>query len=346
MKYISNISHMSAFDQAVIKHRLKIIEFFEEFGQEATNRAFDTGRSTIYLWKQNINKSGGYLSALKPISKAPKNVRKNSWDPLIVSFIEQYRTKHPTADKLTVKSALDAYCMVLGIKSTSESTVGRIIAGLKEKGRIPNHNTKITVNGKTGNLRLNLKSKGEKKLRVKKYKPEDPGDLVQIDAITIFVNGIRRYIICAIDIKTRVAFALGYKTLSSSTATDFMVKLQNILPFAIKRIQTDNGKEFHKYFRDYVKSQGIIHFYNYPRSPKSNCYVERFNGLIQKQYVNFHFDDLIDTDKFNLGLVEYLLWYNTEKPHRNLAKMSPLQYFVNTFISPQKSNMLWTATNS
>jgi hypothetical protein len=68
--------------------------------------------------------------------------------------------------------------MVLGIPSTSESTVGRIIADLKEKGRIPNHNTRITINGKTGNLRVNLKPKGEKKLRVKKYKPEAPGDLV------------------------------------------------------------------------------------------------------------------------------------------------------------------------
>ncbi|MFA6422822.1 MAG: IS3 family transposase, partial [Patescibacteria group bacterium] len=70
------------------------------------------------------------------------------------------------------------------------------------------------------------------------------------------------------------------------------------------------------------------------------------NGLIQKQYINFHFDELYDTDNFNLGLVEYLTWYNTEKPHRSLAKMSPLQYFVNNFTSPQKSNMLWTATST
>jgi hypothetical protein len=89
MKYISNISQMNPVDQAVIKHRLKVIEFFEEFGQVATKRAFGTGRSTIYLWKQNVNKSGGYLSALKPNSKAPKNVRQNNWDPFIVNFIVQ-----------------------------------------------------------------------------------------------------------------------------------------------------------------------------------------------------------------------------------------------------------------
>ena len=65
MQYISNIAHMSLDDQAIICERLKIIEFHEEFGDEATKRAFNKGRSTIFLWKQNINKSSGYLSALK-----------------------------------------------------------------------------------------------------------------------------------------------------------------------------------------------------------------------------------------------------------------------------------------
>jgi transposase len=51
----------------IIRERLKIIEFFEEFGEEATKRAFDKGRSTIYLWKQKINQAGGYLSALKTV---------------------------------------------------------------------------------------------------------------------------------------------------------------------------------------------------------------------------------------------------------------------------------------
>ena len=33
MKYISNITHMSKKDQTVIRERLKVIEFFEEFGK-------------------------------------------------------------------------------------------------------------------------------------------------------------------------------------------------------------------------------------------------------------------------------------------------------------------------
>ncbi|PIW80928.1 hypothetical protein COZ97_04245, partial [bacterium CG_4_8_14_3_um_filter_33_28] len=44
--------------------------------------------------------------------------------------------------------------------------------------------------------------------------------------------------------------------------------------------------------------------------------------------------------------MQYLIWYNTRKAHRSLNKQPPLKYFLNNFILPQKSNMLWTLTKS
>jgi len=42
--------------------------------------------------------------------------------------------------------------------------------------------------------------------------------------------------------------------------------------------------------------------------------------------------------------MEYLIWYNTEKPHRGIGKLPPLRYYLDNFVTPQKSNMLWTLT--
>jgi len=111
---------------------------------------------------------------------------------------------------------------------------------------------------------------------------------MQIDAISIFQNGTKRYIICALDLVTRFAFAYCHKTLSSSSARDFMIKLEDVIPFAIKAIKTDNGAEFHKFFDQYLREKGITHYWNYPKYPKGNAFVERFNGLIQSQYVGWH----------------------------------------------------------
>lgn len=346
MKYISDIAHLSSKEQKTIRERIKIIEFFKQFGKDAAKQAFSKSKSTIYLWKQKLRASKGRLSSLKPQSKAPLNKRKRETHSQIAGFIKQYRDKHPGVSKETIKPVLDAFCLTLGIQSISESTIGRVIKDLKDKSILPNR-VKLTVSGRTGKLINRKPALRQPKLRVKSFKPKAAGDLVQIDAVSIFIYGLKRYIITSIDINTRFAFAYSYKTLSSYTATDFMIKLQKVAPFKIKRIQTDNGSEFHKIFRAYVKEQNIIHYYNYPRQPKSNCYVESFNGVIQRQYVNHHLNDLENPNIFNKGLVKYLIWYNTEKQHKNLGKIPPLLYYLNNYIlNSKKSNMLWTTTKT
>lgn len=340
MNYIYNISNHPKKDE--IEKRLEIIKFFDEFGEKATQRAFFRKRSTIYLWKQKINKDGGKLSALAPGDKAPKNRSKRKVSPETVKFVLDYRLAHPGSDKTTIKPALDVFCLQNNFPVVCESTIGSIIKELKDRGRIPDYYIRATLNSKTGKLRYKRigRPKQNKKLRVGNYHPKDPGDLVQIDAIAFFLVGTKRYIITAIDIKTRFAFAYSYKTLSSQSAKDFIQKLQIVAPFEVKAVQTDNGSEFTKHFDEYLKQSNIIHYWNYPNNPKSNCYIENFNGLIQRQYVSYHMDELDDPAKFNQGLISYLLWYNGEKPHRSIGKLPPLLYYVNNFISSQKSNML------
>ena len=344
MNYISNIAHMSEHDQKIIKHRLKVIEFFDEFDLKATKLAFNIGRSAIFDWKHRLKISGMRLSALAPKSRKPHKFRQSSVDPLVKEFIQHYRTKHQGVDKATIKQPLDACCKSININSASESTIGRIIKELKDKNLLPKNNIKVTVNGKTGKLKERTKLKRQKKIRRNGYIPTDPGDLLQIDTIEILVNGLKRYVVTAYDIVTAFSFAYAYKSTTSFNARDFMHKLLYIAPFAIQRIQTDNGSEFEKYFREFIKQKGIIHFHNYPNHPQSNCYVENFNGVIQRQFIDWHSQTLADNiDQFNKDLMEYLIWYNTEKVHRRLHKVPPLKYYLDNFIKqPQQSDMLWT----
>ena len=101
-------------------------------------------------------------------------------------------------------------------------------------------------------------------------------------------------------------------------------------PSPIKRIQTDNGAEFHKRFRDNLESQGIIQFFNYPRRPQMNAQIESFNRIIQEDFIDWHLDLLAtDINVFNQKLVDWLLWYNTKRVHSSLNKQSPLQYLIN-----------------
>ena len=342
MQFINNI--LDHPKRESIEKRLEIIKFCDEFGFKATKRAFGKSRSTIYLWKQKLKKSGGKLSSLAPGDRAPKNKRHRVVHPFIEHFIVEYRIAHPGADKTTITPALAAACASHGVKPVSESSVGRIIHDLKITGKLPRSN-KITINGRTGALLVRKPEPRKKKLRRKDFIPRVPGDLVQMDTVAIFAAGLKRYIFTAIDVRTRFAFAYAYKANSSTNGNDFLGKFLKVAPFAIKRVQTDNGSEFAKHFDHYCSKNGLTHFFNYPRHPQSNAHLERFNRTLQEQCVSRYIDYLDEPDDFNLKLMDYLIWYNTEKPHRGIGKLSPMRYYLNNFLPPQQSNMLWTLTN-
>ena len=261
----------------------------------------------------------------------------------IERFIVDYRSVRPGADKATITPLLKAACSKERIKPVSESTVGRIIHDLKDKGRLPYAN-KISIRGGSGTLLVREDKTKKKKLRRKDYMPHLPGDLVQMDTVAIFTAGLKRYIFTALDVRTRFAFAYAYKSNSSANSSDFIVKFLQVAPFVTKRVQTDNGSEFAKHFDDFCSKNGLTHFFNYPRHPESNGFLERFNRTIQEQCVNLYLDYLDEPDDFNRKLMDYLIWYNTEKPHRGIGKVPPIRYYLDNFCPLDQSNMLWTLT--
>ncbi len=342
MQYINDIAGHP--QQEGIEQRVEIIKFFDDYGEEVTRRAYHKGRSTIYLWKLKLKKAGGKLSALAPGNRTPIHRRRRIVHPFVADFIIRYRTAHPRADKTTITPALATACRAAGVNPVSESTVGRIIHDLKERRLIPKA-TKLSINGRSGRLVAREPRQVRKKTRRKGFSPQLPGDLVQMDTVSIFADGLKRYLFTTLDVSTRFAFACAYPSNSSANGRDFLHKFLEVAPFKTARIQTDNGGEFQKHFAQACCEYGLVHFFNYPKHPQSNGHLERFNRTIQEQFVYWHTDELDEPNIFNRPLMEYLLWYNTEKPHRALGNLPPLRYYLDKYVTiPKQSNMLWTLT--
>ena len=84
----------------------------------------------------------------------------------------------------------------------------------------------------------------------------------------------------------------------------------------------------------------------YPRTPKMNAHIERFNRTIQEEFVNFHTDlPLTDSVAFNDKLFDYLTWYNLDRPHHALRLQSPMQVIGN-YLNSNQCNMQWPNTRS
>lgn len=144
--------------------------------------------------------------------------------PEIIDFIKDLREKHPRIGKEKIKPLLDEYCEEKGLKTISASTIGKIIKRYKltcpSTGRVY-HNP----NSKWANKERSYRT------RVRYSPKEKEGGYIEIDLITKFVDGMRVYVINAIDVKFKFKFAYGYTSLSSNSALDFFKKLEEVYPY-------------------------------------------------------------------------------------------------------------------
>ena len=343
-RFMEGLEYVNHPKRAEIEHRLEVIKFFDELGLDVTKKAFEVARSTVCGWKKRLKDGGGRLVALASKSRGPKRRRKRETSKEVVEFILRYRTEHPGVGKATIKPVLDEFCEENGLRTVSESTVGRVLSDLKKQGRIPTR-TRFSLNGRAGRLIERPMKPYRLKARRNGFHPTKPGDLVQMDAVYVFDNGIKRYIIAAVDLTTRFAFALCYKTLSNLSAKDLLLKFLSLAPFDVRRVRTDNGSEFEHHFHRLLDELNIVHWFSYPRHPQSNAHVERFHRTLQEQFLNHCEQDPVHIQPFNRALVEWLLWYDTQRPHQSLGRLPPLRYLLRTFAkNHDQSNMWWTRT--
>ncbi len=151
------------------------------------------------------------------------------------------------------------------------------------------------------------------------------GFFFQIDTISIFWGGLKRYIFTATDRVSKLAFARMYKASSSFNAKDFLNKLYFLADGKIKYVQTDNGSEFAKYFEKACIDLKINHYFSRVKTPKDNCFDERFNRTLREEFIQLG-NYTPFPDVFNKNLTDWLIEYNFNRPHQSLGYLSPIEY--------------------
>jgi len=135
------------------------------------------------------------------------------------------------------------------------------------------------------------------------------------------------------------------KSSASPAVEEFFNLCRRVFPFPFQFVLTDNRSEFKKHFDKKVRDLHMTHYHTYPRTPKMNAEIERFNRTLSDAFIKQHRMLLAyDIDAFNEKLIDWLLWYNTRRPHWSLGLVSPLKYIVST-LTANESHMLWTDTS-
>jgi IS30 family transposase len=183
--------------------------------------------------------------------------------------------------------------------------------------------------------RLTVKMKQNKRKIIK----ERMGQLGHIDCHHLSKSIIRGqsrklYLVCVVDDYTRLAWAEVVEDITSLTVMFAALKCMNILhdQYQIKfeEVITDNGPEFgpkeskQKYghpFERMLLELGIKHRYCKPYRPQTNGKVERFWRTLQEDLIKE--TDLDSLEELKDELIQYLYYYNHQRPHQAIDGKTP-----------------------
>ena len=321
------------------KERIRILAFWGKHGLAPTIEAFGVSQRTLYLWKATLKKGAGALEALNPKSTRPLHCRKRlvEWSEEVRAEIRRLREVHPNLGKDKVHIFLVSFCQAKNLPCPKPSTIGLLI---KDMGGLRRFPIKVRHNGQI------VPRKRIKRLRKPAhFIATHPGHCVALDTVEKIIHGSRRYVITFTDLASRFSLAWATSSHASMAAKEFFDLTRFLFPFRMSNVLTDNGSEFMKHFDAEVRRLHKTHWHTYPRTPKMNAHAERFNRTIQEEYIDYHEPELLDPQRFNIGLMRHLLWHNTERPHWGLKLKPPVQYIQDTY-SQKECKMYLTNTMS
>lgn len=303
--------------------KLRVITLLEQSGWQSVKIAFPgISRATVYRWRKQFNDSNRQLKSLIPKSTRPHKTREMIVPAKVLGFIKELRIKYPRLSKYKIKPFLDIFCQENNLPVYSTSWIGKVI-----KRHSFFFKTRKAVRRK----------RRTQKVKRIKYCPKQKNinlGYLQLDGIHIVFAGKTYKFICAVELKTRQAWVKRVKSLSSMQAKIFLHEILNKVNYSIHTIQTDNGSEFKGYFDKAIQQlKNTTHLFSYPKRPKTNGYVERFNWTVQDEFINYEID-LAENypQEFDKKLKEWLEFYNNKRPHQSLGYKTPSQA-VQLFIS-------------
>lgn len=281
--------------------------------QQIAQEILGFSRPTYYRMKKNLD---NLEKGITPPSKRPKKVNKRRWGEAQLQLVLKVRRENPTYGKEKIAIILKRD----HAQTMSESTVGRILSQLRERGLIVKSASALRARRKR-HFRGHAKP-----WYFKDYKTMEVGERVQIDHMTVTKNSTGFKHFQGWDRKSKYIDAQVYSNATSASAKRFLLDFVRRSPFKIQSIQVDGGSEFMAEFEETCAKLGIPLIVLPPKKPTYNGGVERGNRTFREEF--YERPDLLadSVGAMRFELNKAVSKYNTFRPHRALKGFTPMQY--------------------
>lgn len=203
---------------------------------------------------------------------------------------------------------------------------------LKRDGYTINHKKLYRVM-KEANLlkldeRIDRSGSGRKFVKFRKVKTTRPFECLEMDIKVVWIPsaGKNAYLLSVIDVHTRRILAdLFSYSIKQKQVIGLLAKLfmdyqypDNIV------IRSDNGSQFiARDVREYLGLVGVGQEFTHVATPEENAHIEAYHGILKKElFSRFEYRSFGEIEKI---LKEYVLFYNNERLHGLLGKITPME---------------------
>jgi transposase InsO family protein len=324
----------------IARRKLSLLELAQDLNNVSKAcRVMGYSRQQFYEIRRNFQMYGaeGLIDRLP----GPKGPHPNRVSEEIEKAILDHCLSHPThgaqrvADELLLRDVQVSAGGVRGVWSRNGlATRHERLLRLEETSR--KRRLKLTED------QIRLLERFDPEFRERHIEVKYTGELVAVD--TFFVGTLKGvgkvYLQSVLDCHSRHVWARLYTSKLPLTAVH--VLNNDVLPFfekhgiRIETILSDNGREFcgredrHPY-ELFLQLEEIEHRTTKVRRPQSNGFIERFHRTLLDEHLRVMgrskwYETVEEMQK---DLDEYLVTYNTKRPHRgrNMEGRTPIQVF-------------------
>lgn len=177
--------------------------------------------------------------------------------------------------------------------------------------------------------------------RLNRYCKEHPGEMVHTDSSMLpLLRGEaaitpREYLYVFVDDYSRFLFADIFPDQTSWSAAICLDEALIMMPFEIKVMYSDNGKEFKKAFKELCIKKNIKQQFTRPYRPQTNGKAERVIKTIKTELLRGR--PHTTREERRRHLYAFTRHYNQVRPHQGLGNVSPITY-LESYIAQVKKD--------
>lgn len=286
----------------------EIIETYKEVGFNYTQAALLLGvsRSTVKRWVKRGTSLYGYVTfrGLERKSTKPHTIKNKTTIEYEKELISLRKQTELCAKKL--QHLLKKKRIVLSV-----STIERILRRKGLQTRTNKYYRRPLFQNGHAMRPKNTNKPGYLQMDVKYVTPELSGL-----PYTCYEYGL-------IDVFSRYKVSLILPILDESGSILALKWAIQSMPLKIVYVQTDNGLEYQKHFHKACEDLSIVHYHIHKSSPNENAVIERSFRVDQEEFF-FRLKNMpTDINELNQRFQQFLVWYNTERPHLGINLMTP-----------------------